>query len=95
MLSKTRAKSASTRVVPNKERNLYYQEDYFKEMYNLTFKELKELNHEYSNLILLFKNLNHQKKVIEIETEKTVAQIKDKQNEFTLNVFILLKSVAN
>jgi hypothetical protein len=95
MHSKIRAKSASTRLVAKKEGNLYNEENYFKEMYNQTFKELKELNHEFSNQILFYKNHNHQKKVIELETEKTVAQIKDKQNEFTINVFILLKSVVN
>ena len=86
MLTRARAKSASNNRISNQEQKLFKEESFNREMYNNTLKELKELNHENAKARSLHKNLYHQKKTLENDSEKIIAQLRDKHNNYSLIV---------
>ena len=67
MSTRLRANSASIIRISNKDPSMIEEESFFREIYNTTFKELKELNQKKASVILLNKNLYHQKKTLDIE----------------------------
>ena len=70
------------------------EESFFREIYNTTFKELKELNQKKASVILLNKNLYHQKKTLDIECEKIVSQLKEKESDYYFTVYSFINKSA-